>query len=164
MKLFVIALIGFGTLSEHAAGYLTGREAHEEFAEPSLPVVNGFEPTVECIPPQDREDPPESSQNQYYYEVNDLFSNEEEEEPLRLAALPAILTAIGATALLSGCEVNPSGCGAGFMRKPCPGPSRQEMDRVFREADKKFPGPDSQERCLWELRQLGLSTKGRCEF
>ncbi len=126
-----------GDLALEAAGPLSGEEIHEEFMDMPLPVVSESEQAAGCIPAQNMED------------------------PLHLSALPIVLTVMGAAAALSGCEVNvgPSGCGAGFMRKPCPGPSPKEMEEIFRQADEKFPGPDSPERCEWELRQLGMTQR-----
>ena len=142
-KIIFSAFLIFGLSAGAAletAGPLAGAEIHEEiheFIDLSLPDFSESSRAADCDPAQDIED------------------------PLHLSALPIVLTVMGAAAALSGCEVNvgPSGCGAGFMRKPCPGPSHKEMEEIFRKADEKFPGPDSPQRCEWELRQLGMTQR-----
>ena len=85
------------------AGLLQEEDAcvlEEEFAALSLPVAGESGPAADCAPAQGRQDQSENSQKE-----NDLFSNEEEEEPVRLAALPVVFIGIGAVAgLLSGCH------------------------------------------------------------
>ena len=145
MKLFVIALIVFGALSaESAAGYLwTGVEEEfaEEFAEPPLPALQQVRPAVDCTPAQDKENP-----------SDDLFSNKE--EPLRLAALPVLLTGIAAAGLLSGCEVNvgPGGRRYGASTGSGPNLSPKEREKIYEEAKELYPN-DKGRQCEYELRK-----------